>query len=268
MVLNLQCNCNLLNTLLRKNYEELHIGLKSQDIQKGPHFRVLSRVIYSDFNKLQSSMEGFVEKHRKESIKNTVMKHEEIFKQQVQELHRLYEVQKKLMNEVKSEELKMSNSILAPNNPYVITDSFRNSKNTSETSHYSNASALNHSTDVPNYEYTSIHRFSAGQSSHELSNCFAEPLRISKEYNFQQPFEGERHDSRSNLDLNLSIGYATYMNKEADWKQMGNDSSLLRSSNLNRPDSIQEFTNSAGGFDSESLKRPHWLFQALSLNRT
>lgn len=212
-----------------------------------------------------------MEKHRKESIKNTVLKHEEVFKQQVQELHRLYEVQKKLMSDVRSKTLKKKISFLAASNPHVITGSknkIRNIKSTSETSHCSHATVLNHSTDVPNSEYTSTLPFSTDESSRELNYCLGEPLKRSREYNFQQPAEGDSHDSCSGLDLTLSIGCATDMNTKTDWKRMPNDSSLLLSPDLNMPDRIQEYTNSAAGFSLESLQRPYWLFQALSLNKT
>ncbi|XP_009391151.2 uncharacterized protein LOC103977383 [Musa acuminata AAA Group] len=46
-------------------------------------------------------MERFLRKYDKECMKMMLLKHEETFRQQVQELHRLYRVQKLLMTDVK-----------------------------------------------------------------------------------------------------------------------------------------------------------------------
>ncbi|XP_042435621.1 uncharacterized protein LOC122021571 [Zingiber officinale] len=51
-------------------------------------------------------MERFLRKYDRECMKMMMMKHEETFRQQVQELHRLYRVQKLLMRDVKDNELK------------------------------------------------------------------------------------------------------------------------------------------------------------------
>ncbi|XP_074585911.1 uncharacterized protein LOC141841628 [Curcuma longa] len=51
-------------------------------------------------------MERFLRKYDKECMKVMMLKHEETFKQQVHELHRLYRVQKLLMRDMKNNELK------------------------------------------------------------------------------------------------------------------------------------------------------------------
>ncbi|KAJ0090373.1 hypothetical protein Patl1_14225 [Pistacia atlantica] len=48
-------------------------------------------------------MDRMLEKHNIDSIKRTMQIHEDIFKHQVQELHRLYSVQKMMMAELKKE---------------------------------------------------------------------------------------------------------------------------------------------------------------------
>lgn len=52
---------------------------------------------------LQFSMEKMVDRNNVEFIRKTMQMHEEIFKQQVEELHRVYRVQKLLMDDVKKE---------------------------------------------------------------------------------------------------------------------------------------------------------------------
>ncbi|XXG63897.1 hypothetical protein AAC387_Pa05g1986 [Persea americana] len=51
-------------------------------------------------------MDRFLEQFDKESMKMAVLKHEEIFKEQVYELHRLYRIQKLLMNDVQRKGLE------------------------------------------------------------------------------------------------------------------------------------------------------------------
>ncbi|CAI9761260.1 unnamed protein product [Fraxinus pennsylvanica] len=51
-------------------------------------------------------MDKMLESHNNDSIKKMMLMHEEIFKQQVKELHRLYNLQKKLMHELKTEVLR------------------------------------------------------------------------------------------------------------------------------------------------------------------
>ncbi|KAL2502259.1 uncharacterized protein Fot_36107 [Forsythia ovata] len=51
-----------------------------------------------------------------EPIKKIVLMHEEIFKQQVNELHRLYNIQKKLMHELKNEVIRRMAPLTVTNN--------------------------------------------------------------------------------------------------------------------------------------------------------
>ncbi|WJX96604.1 hypothetical protein P8452_77784 [Trifolium repens] len=54
-------------------------------------------------NKLQGQiMDKMLDKNNIESIKKTMQMHEDIFKHQVRELHRIYSVQKMLMNELRN----------------------------------------------------------------------------------------------------------------------------------------------------------------------
>ncbi|KAL2502137.1 uncharacterized protein Fot_35985 [Forsythia ovata] len=66
--------------------------------------------------------ETFAANHRmlesqiNEPIKKIVLMHEEIFKQQVNELHRLYNIQKKLMHELKNEVIRRRAPLTVTNN--------------------------------------------------------------------------------------------------------------------------------------------------------
>ncbi|CAJ1975883.1 unnamed protein product [Sphenostylis stenocarpa] len=54
-------------------------------------------------NKLQDPMDRMFDRNNIESIKKTMQMHEDIFKQQVRELHRVYSVQKMLMDDLRKE---------------------------------------------------------------------------------------------------------------------------------------------------------------------
>lgn len=173
-----------------------------------------------------------------------------------------------LMTELRSEKVKM-NSFVASSNRQIVTDAInklQSSRTSSETTHSSHASIRNNSYNVLNSEHTLVHQSAAtaaGYASPELINC-SKLLRTSNEYILQNVVEGDSPESCSNdecsLDLTLRIGCASDQMKSADWKEL--------SSNLNSEERGQECTNSSSGFGVESLKRPHWLFQTLSLNRT
>ncbi|PKA65422.1 hypothetical protein AXF42_Ash005756 [Apostasia shenzhenica] len=182
-------------------------------------------------------MDGSVEQRSTESIKITMLQHEQVFKQQVHELHRLYEVQKKLMAELRSRDMKVS-SLLAK-------DKLQSSTSTSETSHSCHFSAGNQSN-------------SAVKSGQNLLNRFSPATTVSNYFSESFFSEGEGRESCSeedcNLDLTLSIGCNSDKKKRETWEKIANESSHL--------------LEWSAGFDAESLKRPQWLFQALNLNRT
>ncbi|GAB4853556.1 hypothetical protein Ancab_017747 [Ancistrocladus abbreviatus] len=52
---------------------------------------------------LRDLMDRVLDQHNQEIIKKTMQTHEEVFKQQVRELHRLYSIQRMLMEELKKE---------------------------------------------------------------------------------------------------------------------------------------------------------------------
>lgn len=266
MNLKLKNSCNLINTLLKHRHEVLSVTLNSQTVQNELYCQFHTKDTDRNFNGIHESMDKFSEQCSKESIKKTMLKHEKIFKQQVRELHRLYHVQKKLMKELRGEEVRMA-PFVEISNPQIVLDAsnkLRSSRTSSETTHSS--CDRHNSFAVLN---------SATEFSHvlpELINC-SEPLRASKGRILQHHIDGLSKELCSkeefDLDLSLSIGCAAdKMRSEEDRKEIIKGSKQLLSSTLILEESGKECANSSGGFGAESLKRPHWLFQALSLNRT
>ncbi|XP_015879824.3 uncharacterized protein LOC107415920 isoform X1 [Ziziphus jujuba] len=69
---------------------------ESKPLKNGQHYDIfLTRPIVDGFD-----FDGY----NKEQLRQTIMKHESIFRHQVRELHRLYKIQRDLMNEIKSKE--------------------------------------------------------------------------------------------------------------------------------------------------------------------
>lgn len=271
MGLKLKNSCNLLNGLLKHDYG---VFLNSEAIQNELNCQLHSKETCSDLNKICESMDRFSEQCNRESIKNIMLKQEEIFKQQVRELHRLYQVQKMLATELSCDKMKMNSFMAAPKRQFVTdtVNKLQSSRTSSETTHSSHASVRNNTNAILSSEHTSVQApMAASHASWGLIGR-SKPSRRSKERILQNPVEGESPESCSNeecnLDLTLRIGGASDQKESTDWKEMTKRSTQLLSSNLNREESGQECTNSSSGFGAEGLKRPHWLFQTLSLNRT
>ncbi|KAF3444815.1 hypothetical protein FNV43_RR14508 [Rhamnella rubrinervis] len=69
---------------------------ESKSLKNGQHYDLfLPRPIMNEFD-----FDGY----NKERLRQTIMEHESIFRHQVHELHRLYKIQRDLMNEIKSKE--------------------------------------------------------------------------------------------------------------------------------------------------------------------
>ncbi|KAG0468678.1 hypothetical protein HPP92_018006 [Vanilla planifolia] len=155
-------------------------------------------------------MENFAEVCHRESIKKTIIKHEEVFKKQVNELHRLYKVQKKLMWEMRVKEMKNMR-------PLQLTSKAHNveNKDTTETSRSSYGSVRNTS------ESTPVHRCSAMAAvriAHELSNYSEGPSKVSDGFHLRR-----LNDEGDSLDLTLSICRTSEKIRGEDWKKISEE---------------------------------------------
>ncbi|KAG6497778.1 uncharacterized protein LOC121990589 [Zingiber officinale] len=179
-------------------------------------------------------MERLLECHGKDdSLRNTMLRHEEIFRQQVHELHRLYRVQKMLMTELGKTRLG-----------HTRTRNFSSAASTLETSH------------------SSSHVINANL----LSICPGDQLNVArgKGFNLGRPAEeftskGEKGarqkinemwpDDESEVELTLSVGCGGHHTKE-------------------QANSSSSSSSSSSGLDRKRLKSPPWLMQGLNLNTT
>ncbi|KVH62480.1 uncharacterized protein LOC112504035 [Cynara cardunculus var. scolymus] len=152
-----------------------------------------------------------LENHHLEFIKQTMLKHEDTFRHQVRELHRLYHVQKNLISTLRNDTKLDTTSV-----PNATTDNGNEDLGVDLSRHAKECTLY-------------------GESSGDQTGC-------------------------NDVELTLSIGPSTSIRRsQSCLHQTGdNDSEVTTKTNL---------ANSSTLYNQDS-KRPHWLFQDLSLNRT
>lgn len=212
----------------------------------------------SAFDYLQElSMERL--QNYRELVRNTMLSHEETFRQQVHDLHRLYRVQKMLMAEMRNKE-----EMLRSHRSRGFTDTktrFQGGISTSETSHSAHVSNTHYSTARLSSEYSPLHhRYNtrAGPSSQELSICSEDPIRVQKGFDLGQPAEEHtstevrhtkiqttnlgkhlkvkmntegsdlRTEEDSDVELTLGIGSGTNKKRSEHWLSLNNEISGSR----------------------------------------
>lgn len=191
--------------------------------------KVLETSTSAGLGKIQDSMDRVLEQCSIESIRKTMLMHENIFKQQVRELHRLYRVQKMLMNELKNEANRTK--FWSPTTCFDI----------------------NKSVSTPS---TCGYRFDLERPADEDQ---AGPS--SKKDNKKVNFDGSAEDCE--VELTLSIGGTSKKNKSVN--QKGYQS--LNMEYLDHIGEVGSTESELREECSATFSRPHWLFSGLSLNR-
>lgn len=267
MGLKLQPSCNLLTTLLKNNRDAGPLIFTSQDTRIDLNNRLRKLVSLTGLEQVQGSMDRLLEQNNRECVRNTMMRQEEIFKQQVYELHRLYRVQKLLMSELRTKEAQLHSHATATM-PRAVIDAknkYWSSTSTSDTSHSSYISNRHHTAPQLKSEYNSLHQHST----------LAEPTRH-KGFNLEGPAEQKATvshvqskelwaDEDCDVDLSLSIGCSSSKKKPKNRlhpEPTSGTMQLLLSNTGSRQERGEECS------ERESLQRPPWLFQAMSLNKT
>ncbi|KAK2646257.1 hypothetical protein Ddye_021452 [Dipteronia dyeriana] len=206
------------------------------------------------------SMDRTLEKHNIESIKKTMQIHEDIFKYQVKELHRLYRVQKTLMSELQKE-VKQSR-IWSNHSHKFIKQNHATAQHSKERSgSCSGGEAIRITTPSRGFDLerpAAMDEDQVGPSSQSPTNLIRSNVD---------------EDNSSEVELRLSIGVSP------------SSSSKKRSSNYMELDSSSSFksdrgdhqdfsapntpmSSSSATFDQENKKNmPHWLL-GLSISRS
>ncbi|KAI3842032.1 hypothetical protein MKX03_023019 [Papaver bracteatum] len=247
----------------------------------------------------------------KESVRTTMLKQEEIFKEQVHELHRLYVVQKTLMIEFKMNKSRghLKNNSPSPRTP-VNPDHQPRVWPTMTGFETNNC----HFTNTNNSGHTFHHLFSAraepiNSQEQSSTSCSRDNVKMYKDFDLESPVEefsrgigrdqigsssitsskenlkveslNEQHlytEGESEVELSLSIGLGNSTNNKkkkqencqsispiylhTNHKYNGKMDSSLSIKDLGAEDST------SGTFNQESLQKPPWYFQTLSLNRS
>ncbi|KDP35388.1 hypothetical protein JCGZ_10372 [Jatropha curcas] len=186
--------------------------------------------------------------------------HEDTFKHQVRELHRLYSVQKMLMEELRKE-IKQTKKYWSPMaTPDIIQSSYQ-------------------------YSSINVENLRDDPSPRERSgSCSGENIiRIARGLDLERPAEEDISTAVSVVDdnipykdteveLTLSIGGSTSKKRASLNQEPGNrrmkelDFPAERAEDCSGPTTPMS-SSSTATFDHER-KQPHWLFQGLSINRT
>ncbi|KZV29569.1 hypothetical protein F511_00847 [Dorcoceras hygrometricum] len=181
-------------------------------------------------------------------MKKTMLAHEQIFKQQVQELHRLYDLQKMLMHELKNEQSWRRNES-------IVSQGFK--------------------TFFKRDDPTELSGSCSGESSRLA------PIKFDLELH---PDNIEQNEARKaikveedlEVDLTLSIGYCTRGKKSRSRLQHCNPQCLDfdRSNPVEETSSLSTVNTGKGeaygepsAASNQDNGQPHWLLQDLSLNR-
>ncbi|KAL1548845.1 hypothetical protein AAHA92_17028 [Salvia divinorum] len=177
-----------------------------------------------------SPMDRFLESQNIESMRKKMLMQEQLFKHQVQELHRLYNQQRKVMQE--------------------IENGLKQQKETR---------------DITKSEFTSIrHQIEAESKISERIEYANErtPIKIDLEstpssstHRFEDHHALKRADDEVEVELTLSIGHCTGRRRS-------------KSAEIQGSDEVQQVASSSSTSVYQETRRPHWLLQDLSLNRT
>ncbi|CAD5172807.1 unnamed protein product [Musa acuminata subsp. malaccensis] len=261
---------NRLFTTLQKNKCNIvTTGLKYSDIRAVSDNISVKASIFCNPNQIKGSMERLLQCHDRNSIRNTMLHHEEILRQQVHELHHLYRVQKMLMAELGNKEINISSF---PNETAAAVAETKtriwSSASTSNTSHSSHVSILHQSAACS---------ARAGPSSRELSICSEDPSSVQMKSFGARTVKNQAAaplswtDDGSQTELTLSIGCSSNEKKQTPLLHLDTDTNDTRpqlSSRSVMVEKEEECGDSSTGLDSEDLKTPSWLLLALNLNKT
>ncbi|XP_057787291.1 uncharacterized protein LOC131004599 isoform X2 [Salvia miltiorrhiza] len=186
------------------------------------------------------SMDRILESHKIESMRKKMLMQEQLFKHQVQELHRLYNQQRKVMQEIENG-LKQRKETDTTVSEFTIR-------------HHHHSQTETESKQSFEKEYTN-------QSS--AAEKAPRPIKFDLENtpsSSMPPFGDDDDDGLKKMDeveveLTLSIGHCT--RKGRSEIQDSASSSSTKTDNAMSSSSVYQETT-----------RPHWLLQDLSLNRT
>ncbi|XP_026397729.1 uncharacterized protein LOC113293245 [Papaver somniferum] len=285
----------------------------SSNSMKNLNSRLLNHKLASaDQN--QHYMDRLLEQYDKESARTTMLKQEEIFKEQVHELHRLYVVQKTLMIEFKmnrsrghSKNSPSPRSTVNPDHQPRVWPT-RTGFETNNC-HFTNTNNSGHNF----HQLFSVRTEPINSQEQSSTSCSRNNVKMHKDFDLESPaeeFSGDigrdqigsssitsskeklkveslkeqdlYTDGEAEVELSLSIGLGNSNNNNkkkqkncesispiylhTNHKHNGEMDSSLSIRDLGAEDTTSGSSNAT--FNQESLQKPPWYFQTLSLNRS
>ncbi|KAL5225479.1 hypothetical protein ABZP36_012118 [Zizania latifolia] len=157
------------------------------------------------------------EQDGRESVRRTIMEHDEVFRQQVHELHRLYHAQKSLMAELGGEKHRLQSRTIENQEMVQGLSNLKNSPSTSETSQSAHHGGAQHSDPGQARE----HSFLQEHKPAICLNFFTEETSRTKEVRQEggRSAGGENWSAseESDLDLKLTIAPSSHATKAPQW---------------------------------------------------
>lgn len=192
-------------------------------------------------------MDKFVQPYDKECMKMAMLKHEETFKQQVYELHRLYQIQKMLMKNMQiSRHNHHQENICFDNNNYQQQQQQKNNKFDLEQP----ATTKDNDQEIEEED---------DESEIELTLAPTSFNRIRRRSTTNKP-----ESSDSVLSFSSSSTGSSNIIKRVDQRNI--NTREINPSFLSGNRSRNNNNNSSSS--DRSLKQPPWMYQVLSLNMT
>nr|GEX40328.1 hypothetical protein [Tanacetum cinerariifolium] len=180
-------------------------------------------------------MDKFVQPYDKECMKMAMLKHEQTFKEQVYELHRLYQVQKMLMKNMQRSTHNLQENI-----------GFNNYQ------HQKNKFDLEQP--APTKEYDHVKQTLDNQETEE-DECVIELTLAPTSFNRKRSTTNKPESSDSMASFSSSSTGSSHIKRVE--RITRDNSSFLSGNRINNSSS-----------SDRSLKQQPWMYQALSLNMT
>ncbi|KAL5977782.1 hypothetical protein ACLOJK_036805 [Asimina triloba] len=158
-------------------------------------------------DKLQESMDRFLEQYNSESVRKTMLHQEETFRKQVKELHQLYKVQKILMAELGIKQQKLYSPA---GSDYKDRKArfWSPSRPQSSPSYFSNRHDHPVTGSTIDYNFYQLYNIRPDQSSQEVSSCPVDTPMVHRGFDLGQP---------NGVDNSIQVGAARDQASHLRW---------------------------------------------------
>lgn len=187
-------------------------------------------------------MDKLVQPYDKECMKMAILKHEETFKQQVCELHRLYKIQKMLMKNMQISRHNHQENL-----------NYQEQKNKFDLEQPAAA--------ITTKEYDHVTKTLDNDEEIEAEDeCEIELTLAPTSFNRRRSMTNKPESSESVPSFSSSSSGSSHIKRV---EKITRENSSFLSGNRSRNN-----TSSSSSADRSSLKQPPWMYQVLSLNMT